>query len=48
MFFDVHSDVFENVVVEVGGRPFELLQQRNLDDSPVPKGVPSQCQRTWR
>jgi hypothetical protein len=52
MFFDVHSDVFENVVVEVGGRPFELLQQRNLDDSPVPKGVPSQwpseLQSIWK
>ncbi len=41
-----------NVLLEVGQRPFELLQQRNVDDYPVPKGIPAEwpkpLQTLWR
>jgi hypothetical protein len=30
------------VSLEAGQRPFELLQQRNVDDFPVPKDIPAQ------
>jgi hypothetical protein len=41
-----------NVALEAGQRPFEVLQQRNVDDYPVPKeipaGWPEQLQTLWR
>jgi hypothetical protein len=36
------------VLLEAGQRPFELLQQRNVDDFPVPKDIPAQWPESLR
>jgi hypothetical protein len=37
-----------NVTLEAGQRPFELLQQRNLDGFPVPSDIPTQWPEVLR